>query len=37
MHAFHDSSREDRHFLVESTVERPAPLPLGLGERGVEL
>jgi hypothetical protein len=30
MHAFHDSSRLGRHVMVMSTVERPAPLPLGL-------
>jgi predicted dehydrogenase len=36
MHAFHDASREDRHIYLESTCERPAALPLGLGERGVE-
>lgn len=36
MHAFHDASREDRHIILESSVERPAALPLGLGERGVD-
>ena len=30
MHAFHDASREGRHVNVESTCQRPAPLPLGL-------
>ena len=36
MHAFHDASRDDRHIILESSVERPAALPLGLGERGVD-
>lgn len=30
MHAFHDASAQDKAILVESTCERPAPLPLGL-------
>jgi predicted dehydrogenase len=30
MHAFLDSSREGRHVVLESTCERPAPLPTGL-------
>ncbi|MBW3622254.1 MAG: Gfo/Idh/MocA family oxidoreductase, partial [Armatimonadetes bacterium] len=29
MHAFHDSSNEGRHIELESTVERPDPLPPG--------
>jgi len=32
MHAFHDASKEDRHIALESTCERPAPLPMGLSE-----
>ena len=32
MHAFHEASDEGRHILVESTVERPAMLPVGLAE-----
>lgn len=36
MHAFHDASRENRHIQIESTCARPAALPLGLGERGVD-
>ena len=36
MHAFHDSSRLGRHIMVKSTVERPAPLPLGLKEGEVD-
>lgn len=30
MHAFHDASREGRHIELQSTCEKPAPLPLGL-------
>lgn len=32
IHAFHDSAREGRHMEIESTCERPAPLPVGLRE-----
>lgn len=30
MHAFHDAAREGKHIEIQSTCERPAPLPLGL-------
>jgi predicted dehydrogenase len=30
MHAVHDASREGRHVNLESSVTRPAPLPVGL-------
>jgi predicted dehydrogenase len=30
MHAFHDASAEGRHIEMQSTCERPAPLPTGL-------
>ncbi|HEX8833584.1 MAG TPA: Gfo/Idh/MocA family oxidoreductase [Abditibacteriaceae bacterium] len=30
MHSFHDASREGRHIEMQSTCERPAPLPMGL-------
>jgi predicted dehydrogenase len=30
MHAFLDSSQEGRHIELQSTCERPAPLPTGL-------
>ncbi len=30
MHAIHDASNDGRHVMVESTCERPAPLPMGL-------
>lgn len=30
MHGFHEASDSGRHYQMESTVERPAPLPLGL-------
>ncbi|MFN2285132.1 MAG: gfo/Idh/MocA family oxidoreductase, partial [Anaerolineae bacterium] len=30
MHAIHDAANEGRRVTLESTCERPAPLPLGL-------
>lgn len=30
MHSFNDASKEGRHVEVESTCERPSPLPIGL-------
>jgi len=30
IHGFHDASKEDKHVILQSTCERPAPLPLGL-------
>ena len=30
MHAFHDASDQGRHIELQSTCERPAPLPMGL-------
>ena len=30
MHGFHDASSQDGHYLMSSTVERPAPLPADL-------
>jgi len=30
MHGFHDASASNTHYKMQSTVERPAPLPLGL-------
>jgi predicted dehydrogenase len=32
MHAFHDSSESNTHVQMQSTCERPAPLPVGLRE-----
>ena len=32
MHAFHDASDTGRHIELQSTCERPAPLPMGLRE-----
>jgi predicted dehydrogenase len=32
MHAVHDASETGRHVLLESTCERPAPLPSGLAD-----
>ncbi|HMO55791.1 MAG TPA: Gfo/Idh/MocA family oxidoreductase, partial [Roseiflexaceae bacterium] len=36
MHAFHDASREGRHIEIQSTCDRPAALPLGLGDRDID-
>ncbi|MFO7171052.1 MAG: Gfo/Idh/MocA family oxidoreductase [Chloroflexota bacterium] len=36
MHAFHDASEAGQHVELGSSCVRPAPLPLGLGERGVD-
>ncbi len=36
IHAIHDASREGRHVTLESTCERPAPLPAGLAEGGLD-
>ena len=30
MHAFHEASKNNRHYEMQSTCKRPAPLPLGL-------
>ena len=30
MHAFHDASDQGKHSELESTCERPAPMPVGL-------
>ncbi len=30
IHAFHDSADQGKHIMLESSCERPAPLPLGL-------
>ena len=30
MHAFHDASDQGKHIMLESTCDRPAPLPMGL-------
>jgi predicted dehydrogenase len=30
MHGFHDASNSDRHYILESTCERPAAFPMGL-------
>ena len=34
MHAIHDASREGRHMQLTSGVERPAPLPMGMDNKG---
>ncbi|QSO51578.1 Gfo/Idh/MocA family oxidoreductase [Alicyclobacillus curvatus] len=37
MHGFHVSSDDGRHYAVESTCERPAPLPLGFSKERLQL
>ncbi|TVY01210.1 Gfo/Idh/MocA family protein [Cohnella terricola] len=32
MHGFHDAAEQGAHYVMKSTCERPAPLPLGLAE-----
>lgn len=32
MHGFHDSSEQGTHYVMKSTCEKPAPLPLGLSD-----
>ena len=34
MHAIHDASNENRHIHLTSGVERPAPMPLGMDNKG---
>lgn len=36
MCGFHDSANTGRHWDIESTCERPAPLPMGLGKSELE-
>ena len=36
MHAFHDAAQRGEHVKLESTCERPAPLPMGLLEGELE-
>jgi predicted dehydrogenase len=36
MHGFHDASNSGAHYRMESTCERPAPLPLGLPKDGLD-
>jgi predicted dehydrogenase len=37
MHGFHDASNEGKHYEMHSTVERPAPLPLGLPKDALDV
>ena len=37
MHAVHEASHNDKHVFPASTCERPAPLPMGLGEFEVDI
>ena len=34
MHAIHDASRDGKHILLSSGPDRPAPMPMGLDDRG---
>lgn len=36
MHGFHDASKQDTHYYMESSCETPAPLPLGLTNRRLD-
>lgn len=36
MHGFHDASSEGRHYVMQSTCERPDPLPLGLPDNALD-
>ena len=37
MHGFHDASDMSKHYAMESTCERPAPLPMGLPKDALDL
>lgn len=36
MHGFHDASNAGKHYEMQSTVERPAPLPTGLPDNALD-
>lgn len=36
VNAFHDASRENEHVMLESTCDRPAPLPAGLADWAID-
>jgi predicted dehydrogenase len=36
MHGFHDASDKGVHYLMQSTCERPAPLPSGLADHELD-
>ncbi|WP_239616036.1 Gfo/Idh/MocA family protein [Cohnella mopanensis] len=36
MHGFHDASEQGAHYVMKSTCEKPAPLPLGLTEYSLD-
>lgn len=36
MHGFHDASEQGKHYLMQSTCEKPAPLPLGLADYALD-
>ena len=37
MHGFHDASREGKHYIMQSTCDKPAPLPAGLAPNELDL
>ncbi|CAI6080670.1 Gfo/Idh/MocA family protein [Cohnella sp. JJ-181] len=36
MHGIHDAAAEGKHYVMQSSCERPAPLPLGLDDRSLD-
>jgi len=36
MHGFHDASEQGAHYAMKSSCERPAPLPMGLADFGLD-
>jgi hypothetical protein len=36
MHGFHDASEQGKHYVMQSTCEQPAPLPLGLSDYSLD-
>ncbi|WP_256758900.1 Gfo/Idh/MocA family protein [Cohnella sp. WQ 127256] len=36
MHGFHDASEQGTHYMMKSTCEKPAPLPLGLADYSLD-
>lgn len=36
MHGFHDAAAQGKHYVMESSCEKPLPLPLGLADFGLD-
>lgn len=36
MHGFHDASEQGKHYVMQSTCEKPAPLPHGLADHALD-